>query len=108
MVLDTFHFFATDGRPPDIAFVDVNSLAIVHVSDASTAAPVAELSDKDRTLLGSGSFPLAEAVETLLRHGYTGFFSLELFNPRLWEYDPFSLARTAYANLLTFLGPDET
>ena len=107
LVFDTFHFYAAGGRHPAIDELDVSSLAIVHVNDAHTSAPVAKLSDQDRTLLGRGSFPLAETFKSLLRQGYDGYFSLELFNPRLWEEDPFSLARNAHANLLAFLGPDE-
>jgi 4-hydroxyphenylpyruvate dioxygenase len=106
LVLDTFHHYAGGGRLADIDGVDIASVIVVHVNDAPLTASAAGLSDGDRTLLGSGAFPVKETVETLVRRGYGGYFSLELFDRRLWAADPFSVARSAYANLRGFLGAD--
>ena len=54
------------------------------------------LSPKSQTSIaffpGDGVCPLPKIIRQLIDHGFTGTFSLELFNPEYWERDPAEVA----------------
>lgn len=94
LVIDAFHFYAggstwemLDGLRPDRLF-------LVHLDDAEDR-PRSTLTDAHRLLPGDGVIPLRELVRRLEAIGYRGLYSIELFRPEYYEWDPTELARVA-------------
>ncbi len=92
LVIDTFHFYAGGSRLKDLDGLDASSIFVVHVDDAEPGDP-SGLGDAHRLLPGEGVIPLRELVGRLEEMGYRGTYSLELFRPEYWEWDPEELAR---------------
>ena len=62
------------------------------------AAKPGELSDcnADRVLPGEGILDLPALIAVLERHGYAGFFSIEMFNADLWAMPAAEAAERCY------------
>lgn len=106
VLFDTFHFYAGYGKMGDLAHLNASQILFVHVNDAPASVPREALTDKDRVLPGTGSFPLAEIIQSIEDLGYAGYYSLELFNDDLWAEDPFRVAQQAYRSMVDLLGED--
>jgi 2-keto-myo-inositol isomerase len=104
LVLDSCHWHASgagslDGLP-------FERIAMVHLNDAPAKSP-SEIEDADRVLPGDGVIRLGHLLENLRARGYTGPWSLETFNPRLWAEDPTAVARRGWAALNDLLSGNE-
>lgn len=88
IVFDTFHFFAGISKDKDLQEIPEESLFLVHFNDVPPK-PRELLTDKDRLLPGDGIIPLKEIIHIFEKKGYSGFYSLELFNQKYWEEDPY-------------------
>lgn len=102
LVLDTFHFYAGGSKLEDLRRVDPDKLFVVHMNDAEDL-PKASLRDKHRLLPGQGVIPLQEILTSIKAIGYNGVYSIELFRPEYWEWDPAHLAREAWRSMATLL-----
>jgi sugar phosphate isomerase/epimerase len=91
LVLDSCHWHASGAGSLDVFPVD--RLAMVHLNDAP-AKPPREIEDADRVLPGEGVIRLSVLLSDLARRGYLGPWSLETFNPTLWNDDPMVIAMT--------------
>jgi len=78
--------------------LDPARLFIVHLDDAEDR-PRAELTDAHRLLPGRGVMPLLPLVRRLEALGYRGAYSIELFRPEYYAWDPLHLAREARMSL---------
>jgi 2-keto-myo-inositol isomerase len=94
LVIDAFHFYAggstwamLDGLPPEQLF-------IVHLDDAEDR-PRETLQDAHRLLPGDGVIPLRDMVRRIEDLGYDGPWSIELFRPEYYAWDPVKLARVS-------------
>jgi len=92
LVLDAFHFYTGGSRLEDLDGIDPTRLFIVHLDDAEPGEPGA-LTDAQRLLPGDGVLPLRALVARLQMRGFQGAYSLELFRPEYWTWDPVELAR---------------
>ncbi|MGQ0551314.1 MAG: sugar phosphate isomerase/epimerase family protein [Armatimonadota bacterium] len=92
LVIDAFHFYIGGSRPEDLDGIDPSRIFIVHLDDAPGGEP-AGLTDAQRLLPGEGVIPLRALIDRLQAAGYTGAYSLELFRPEYWTWDPMELAR---------------
>jgi 2-keto-myo-inositol isomerase len=92
LVIDAFHVYAGGSSPDDLDGLDGARIFMVHLDDAEPGPP-SELRDAHRLLPGRGVVPLAPLIERVQRTGYTGAYSLELFRPEYWTWDPGVLAR---------------
>lgn len=92
VVIDAFHFFVGGSTWDMLDGLEADRLFLVHLDDAEDR-PAAELLDRHRTLPGDGVFPLRDFVRRVQATGYDGVYSLELFRPEYWEWDPFRLAK---------------
>ncbi|MGQ0570912.1 MAG: sugar phosphate isomerase/epimerase family protein [Armatimonadota bacterium] len=92
LVIDAFHFYAGGSQLEDLDGLDGSRVFIVHLDDAEAGAP-AGLTDAHRLLPGEGVIPLKGLIARLDRAGYSGAYSLELFRPEYWTWDPEELAR---------------
>lgn len=83
LVLDSFHSLARRVPSSSIGDIRAEKLFIVQLADAPwlDMDPL-NWSRHFRTMPGQGDFPLAEYAAALERLGYTGYWSLEIFNDR--------------------------
>jgi len=84
IVLDFFHFWAMGSQLHDLERSDVNKIFFVHIDDAE-AYPTGTATDADRVWPGDGVIYIDKIMQSLLKLGYNGVFSLELFRPEYWE-----------------------
>lgn len=93
VIMDPFHVLRGGGSYEAIAQVPGSRVAIWHWNDAPGGRPYAEQSDSDRVMPGDGVGPLREMERLIKASGYSGYASLELFNPSYWARDPEEVAR---------------
>lgn len=96
LVIDAFHFYVGGSRLEDLDGLRGDDVFIVHLDDAADDEP-SRLTDADRLLPGAGVLPLRSLVARLQALGYRGAYSLELFRPEYWRWDPEVLARRGLA-----------
>jgi 2-keto-myo-inositol isomerase len=82
--LDLFHYYTGPSKFEDLAYLTPENLAWVQVCDHS-GTPRELAGDADRILPGEGDFQIVPILEQLARIGYSGYVSLELLNPQLWQ-----------------------
>lgn len=92
IVLDPFHIFRGGGSFDTVRQLLSREISICHFNDAHSRIPRNEQTDADRVLPGDGELPLVEMLRDLLRIGYRGTLSLELFSTDLWKLDPNDVA----------------
>jgi 4-hydroxyphenylpyruvate dioxygenase len=82
--LDVFHFYTGPSKFEDLELLTPQNLAHVQVCDlAGVARELA--TDGDRILPGDGELRLHPILEQLRKIGYSGWVSLEVLNPTLWQ-----------------------
>lgn len=84
ILFDTFHFYTGISKLEDIDLLTKDSLFFVHINDVIDK-PREILTDADRVFPGDGVIPLKKIIKKLIKIGFSGYYSLELFNPELWE-----------------------
>jgi len=92
IVLDPFHIYRGGGSFDSVRDLTPDEISICHFNDARFEIPRTEQTDADRVLPGEGELPLVEMLRDLIRIGYQGALSLELFSPELWQLDPDAVA----------------
>jgi 4-hydroxyphenylpyruvate dioxygenase len=102
VLFDPAHYHCTPTKFDQINAKNVPFVRHVHVDDM--ADKPAELSNcnSDRVLPGSGCLDLKAVFRALERHGYRGFYSIEMFNERLWAMPAARAAKLMYESLLPF------
>ncbi|WP_146033242.1 sugar phosphate isomerase/epimerase family protein, partial [Pseudomonas syringae] len=81
VLLDSFHTLSLKGDPSAIAQIPGDKIFFVQMADAPILAmDVLEWSRHFRCFPGQGEFDLAGFLAPILRSGYTGPLSLEVFN----------------------------
>jgi len=93
-VLDAFHFHAGGSTWGMLEGLDPERLFIVHLNDAEDR-PLSQLTDAHRLLPGDGVIPLRDLVRRLETRGFEGPYSIELFRPEYYDWDPVELAKEA-------------
>ena len=93
LIMDPFHILRGGGNLESIAKVPGEKVAIWHWNDVPDSQPINQQTDADRVLPGDGVGPLMQIERLARQQGYSGFVSLELFNPQLWERNPEEVAR---------------
>lgn len=94
LVIDAFHFYAGGSTWGMLEGLDPERLFVVHLDDAEDQ-PLGRLTDAHRVLPGDGVIPLRDLVRRLDTLGYQGPYSIELFRPEYYEWDPVELAKEA-------------
>jgi len=97
LIVDTFHCYTAGVPPAELHTLDPRRLFLVHIDDA-VDRPRGELQDADRVLPGLGVIPLADMIRALAAIEYTGGYSVELFRPEYWTWEPARLARESLAH----------
>ncbi|HYH68042.1 MAG TPA: sugar phosphate isomerase/epimerase, partial [Urbifossiella sp.] len=102
--LDVFHYYKGPSKPEDLETLTAANLAHVQVCDVA-GVPREMMTDADRVLPGEGDFRLDPILARLRAIGYTGYVSLELHNPVLWQLPPAQVADAAMKSLTRLLTP---
>ncbi len=83
LALDSFHSLARDIPSSSIGDIRADKLFIVQLADApKVQMDMLNWSRHFRCMPGQGDFPLADYAAALVKIGYQGFWSLEIFNDR--------------------------
>jgi sugar phosphate isomerase/epimerase len=95
---DVFHYYTGPSKFDDLALLSPANLAFVQLCDL-VGLPRELATDSDRILPGEGDFQLRPILRHLREIGYSGWVSLELFNPILWQMKNSQVAELGFAAL---------
>jgi 2-keto-myo-inositol isomerase len=102
LVIDLFHLALGGSALAELDALDGARVPIVHVDDVRIATREAT-TDADRLLPGQGELPIADVLGRLVRRGFDGLVSLELFTPAYWEWGVEQIAARGYAASAPYL-----
>ncbi len=91
---DVYHIHKGGSDFAGLTMFGPKAIQVFHLNDYPTNPPRETISDKDRVYPGDGVAPLSKIFQLLAGIGFSGVFSLELFNPGYWEQDPLIVAKT--------------
>lgn len=100
LCIDSYHHFARDRRVPDLTQVPGDQIFFYQIADAYWHnRDSLSWSRHERLFPGQGQFPIAGLTSEVLRAGYTGPLSIEVFTDLYQETDPSRAARDAMRGL---------
>ncbi|GAB3278266.1 sugar phosphate isomerase/epimerase family protein [Kineosporia babensis] len=103
LVVDTFHQYA--GGEDSLGDLTGAEVGFLQVADAPRLSlELKQWSRNHRCFPGEGEFDLAGPVAALLKSGYQGPLSLEIFNPGYRERSPYEVSRQGAEALRRFTG----
>lgn len=94
---DFYHIYKGGNDFASLGMIEASRMHCFHMNDYPAEPPLTEIADKHRVFPGDGVCPLPEIIRQLIDHGFSGTFSLELFNPDYWERDPAEVASEGLA-----------
>jgi sugar phosphate isomerase/epimerase len=95
---DVYHLYKGGSDFAGLGLLSASAIGIFHVNDYPKIARD-KIVDADRVYPGDGIAPLKEVFTALLKAGYGGYVSLELFNRDYWKQDPNMVAKTGLAKM---------
>lgn len=100
VLFDPAHYHCTPSKFEMITAESVRYIKHVHVDDMRDKP--GELSDcnADRELPGRGHLDLKKILGAIEKHGYRGYFSIEMFRQELWDLPAAKAAKRMYQSLL--------
>jgi 2-keto-myo-inositol isomerase len=90
---DFYHIYKGGSRFDGLGMIEASRMHVFHMNDYPATPPRETIADADRVFPGDGVCPLPETIALLLRGGFVGTFSLELFNPEYWKRDAAQVAK---------------
>ncbi|SMP46165.1 2-keto-myo-inositol isomerase [Neorhodopirellula lusitana] len=93
---DFYHIYKGGNDMVSLGMIEASRMPLFHINDYPAEPPIAEIADRDRVFPGDGVCPLVETIAMLLRNGFAGTFSLELFNPEYWKRPAAEVASEGY------------
>jgi sugar phosphate isomerase/epimerase len=103
LCFDIFHYYLGPSKTEDLQFLDNGNLFHVQLSDLS-GTPRELAADGDRILPGDGDFWLEPILQHLRQIDYTGYVSIELMNPQIWQIPPRQFGEIGMTALRKLLG----
>ncbi|PVY28693.1 4-hydroxyphenylpyruvate dioxygenase [Paraburkholderia silvatlantica] len=101
LALDSFHTLSLDDAPDGIAAIPGSRIGFVQIADAPRMRmDVLEWSRHYRCFPGQGDFALADFTAQVVKSGYTGPLSLEIFNDGFRGAPPAATAADGHRSLL--------
>ncbi len=94
ILLDVYHMYKGGNDFNNLGLIPATNMYCLHMNDYPAMPPRAEIGDKDRVYPGDGVAPLDSILQSLVRGGFAGTLSLELFNRSYWEQPPEDVAAT--------------
>jgi sugar phosphate isomerase/epimerase len=90
-LLDVYHFWSGVNKLADLDLIRPHEIGHVHFQDVPDM-PWELLDNTTRAIPGDGIAPLTQILRKLADKGYTGPLSVELFQSKFQQADPFELA----------------
>ena len=100
---DVFHMAKTEGSLELLGELNGTQAGLFHINDYPNAPDIRQLTDDQRLYPGDGVAPLRKILDTLKRIGYTGMYSLELFNEKYEEAGAVHVAQTGLTKMKQLL-----
>jgi 2-keto-myo-inositol isomerase len=91
---DVYHLYRGGSDFGGIKLLAPSAIHVFHFNDYPAEPPRTQLTDADRVYPGDGVAPLRSLLHELSAGGFRVTLSLELFNRKLWNQDPHTVART--------------
>jgi sugar phosphate isomerase/epimerase len=91
---DVYHLYKGGSDFHGLKLLGAATMFNFHMNDYPSVPPRTEIRDKHRVYPGDGVAPLKEVIRDLVKIGYTGILSLELFNEDYWKQDALLVATT--------------
>ena len=85
LLLDFYHLYRGGNSFNNLALLSGKAMPVFHINDYPGNILREDLKDSDRVLPGDGICPFQEILPILFNIGFSGTFSLELFNPEYWR-----------------------
>lgn len=92
LLVDVFHLWGGFSKFEDLEALKEGEPEHVHIDDMPAGIAREALTDRDRVAPGDGVIPLLKIFRTLRQKKYSGSVSIELFNPRFQQGDPYEVA----------------
>lgn len=102
VVFDAAHYHCTPSKFEHLNAESIPFIRHVHVDDMRDKPGELSNCNSDRVLPGQGCLDLRALFGQLDRHGYEGYYSIELFNDELWAMPAAEAARLMYESLLPY------
>ena len=102
ILFDPAHYYCTVTKFEDINARSVPLIKHVHVDDMRDKPGELSNCNSDRVLPGQGVIDLKAMFGELEKHGYKGYYSIELFNEDLWKLPAAETAKQSYQSLLPY------
>ena len=90
---DFYHIYKGGNDFAGLAMIESSKMLCFHINDYPADPPRPLIADKHRVFPGDGVCPLPKVIRGMLDRGFTGTFSLELFNPDYWNRDALAVAK---------------
>jgi sugar phosphate isomerase/epimerase len=100
VLFDPAHYYTTPTKFEDLTAATVRWIKHVHLDDMRDKPGDLSHCNDDRVLPGEGVLDLRALIGALERYGYSGQFSIEMFNADLWQLPAAEAARRCYESLL--------
>lgn len=97
---DFYHIYKGGSAFSGLGMIEASRMHVFHINDYPAAPPLETINDAARVFPGDGICPLVETIAMLIQNGFTGTFSLELFNPEYWKRDALAVAKEGYEKSL--------
>ncbi len=104
VLFDPAHFHCTPTKLEHLSRKNVPYIRHVHLNDMRDKPGELSHCNNDRVLPGKGCLDLKAILRLLERHGYRGYYSIEMFNDKLWAMPVKQASRQMYQSLLPLCG----
>jgi sugar phosphate isomerase/epimerase len=94
VLADVFHLYKGGSGFEGLRLLNSQALQVLHMNDYPSEPSREIITDSARVYPGDGVAPLKTLLRDLRQIGFSGYLSLELFNPLYWKQDAFEVART--------------
>jgi 2-keto-myo-inositol isomerase len=91
---DVYHLHKGGSDFNGLKLLGASSMFNFHMNDYPSVPPRQHITDAHRVYPGDGVAPLKDMIRDLVKIGYKGIFSLELFNRDYWKQDALLVAKT--------------
>lgn len=105
LLADVFHMAKTEGSFELLNKLEGTDLGLFHMNDYPATSDITKLTDAERVYPGDGDAPLRQIVDTLTKIGYTGIFSLELFNKEYQKKGATHVVKTGIEKMKKIVSP---
>lgn len=102
VLFDPAHYHCTPTKFDQLNAQNIAMIRHVHVDDMNDKPGELSNCNSDRALPGKGCLDLKAIFGQLQRHGYKGYYSIEMFNDKLWAMPARKAAKIMYDSLLPF------